>query len=97
MRVLFVAGLTCVLRRRLIEHLSCPQMFVSQEGSEGDDVLFSAAAVADGVVGVGNDDGMWNGALSSGGTDFVVVKLYSNGIVAWRLKVQNVPHRDVGI
>lgn len=58
-----------------------------KEGSEGYDKMHSAASVVDGVVVSGHFSGTWNGAASSGGYDFAVVKLFSNGTVAWRWQV----------
>lgn len=60
---------------------------MQQEGSEEYDFLNHAAAVVDGVVVSGQFSGTWNGAASSGGYDFAVIKLFSNGTVAWRWQV----------
>jgi len=66
----------------------CYRFLKYQEGSEGDDLLFSAAAVVDGVVGSGYFNGTWDQRTTAGGADFAVVKLYSNGTVAWRWHVR---------
>lgn len=62
--------------------------FVLQEGSEGEDILFSSEPVGDGVVGCGFFSGTWNGVTTQGGRDVAVAKLFSNGTVAWRWQVR---------
>lgn len=71
----------------LVENL-LSQSCVEKEGSEGYDKLHSAASVVDGVVVSGHFSGTWNGAATSGGYDFAVVKFFSNGTVAWRWQVK---------
>lgn len=61
----------------------------SQEGSNDEAKLYSAAAVAGGVVVGGYFSGTWNGVTSLGGFDFAVVKLSSDGTVAWRRQVRS--------
>ena len=71
----------------LVENL-LSQSCVEKEGSEGYDKLHSAVSVVDGVVVCGHFSGTWNGAATSGGYDFAVVKFFSNGTVAWRWQVK---------
>ena len=61
--------------------------FVLQDGTTGNDVIYTAIATVDGsAVLAGYTAGLWNGTTNSS-DDFAAVKLDSNGTVQWRWQV----------
>lgn len=80
---------TTIVRQKLVSWYFRSHC-AGQDGSKGDDALFSVTAVVDGVVGSGHCNGKWGGSTSSEGYDFAAVKLYSNGTLAWRWHVKTI-------
>lgn len=58
-----------------------------QDGTQADDVFYDVAAVVDGsMILAGTTNGTWV-STHAGGPDFAVMKLDSNGTIAWKWQV----------